>query len=337
MDKMQNIKLYFFESPIKIMLYITILIIIYIKMVSATEDKVFQIWKSDLKKEAITLGVKNDTFDKVFSTVRIIDKVIELDRRQPERKITFQEYLNKALSFKRIKLGREKYINYKKELDAVSKKYNVQGRFIVAIWGVETNYGSYTGKFSLISSLTTLAFDGRRSKLFRKQLLDALIIIEKENINLHEMLGSWAGAMGQSQFMPSSYIRYAQDYDNDGIKDIWNSHLDIFASIANYLKSYDWDNSKTWGREVMIKEKDFDKLNLDDLKNKSLNHWKTKGVKKSNGEELPHVDILATLIMPDGFKGKKFLVYNNFKIIKKYNNSNYYALSVGLLSDGVVH
>ena len=337
MDKMQNIKLYFFESPIKIMLYITILIIIYIKMVSATEDKVFQIWKSDLKKEAITLGVKNDTFDKVFSTVKIIDKVIELDRRQPERKITFQEYLNKALSFKRIKLGREKYINYKKELDAVSKKYNVQGRFIVAIWGVETNYGSYTGKFSLISSLTTLAFDGRRSKLFRKQLLDALIIIEKENINLHEMLGSWAGAMGQSQFMPSSYIRYAQDYDNDGIKDIWNSHLDIFASIANYLKSYDWDNSKTWGREVIIKEKDFDKLNLDDLKNKSLNHWKTKGVKKSNGEELPHVDILATLIMPDGFKGKKFLVYNNFKIIKKYNNSNYYALSVGLLSDGVVH
>ena len=337
MDKMQNIKLYFFESPIKIILYITIIIIIYIKMVSATEDKVFQIWKSDLKKEAITLGVKNDTFDKVFSTVKIIDKVIELDRRQPERKITFQEYLNKALSFKRIKLGREKYINYKKELDAVSKKYNVQGRFIVAIWGVETNYGSYTGKFSLISSLTTLAFDGRRSKLFRKQLLDALIIIEKENINLHEMLGSWAGAMGQSQFMPSSYIRYAQDYDNDGIKDIWNSHLDIFASIANYLKSYDWDNSKTWGREVIIKEKDFDKLNLDDLKNKSLNHWKTKGVKKSNGEELPHVDILATLIMPDGFKGKKFLVYNNFKIIKKYNNSNYYALSVGLLSDGVVH
>ena len=337
MDKMQNIKLYFFESPIKIMLYITILIILYIKMTSATEDKAFQIWKSDLKKEAITLGVKNDTFDKVFSTVKIIDKVIELDRRQPERKITFQEYLNKALSFKRIKLGREKYINYKKELDAVSRKYNVQGRFIVAIWGVETNYGNYTGKFPLISSLTTLAFDGRRSKLFRKQLLDALIIIEKENINLHEMLGSWAGAMGQSQFMPSSYIRYAQDYDNDGIKDIWNSHLDIFASIANYLKSYDWDNSKTWGREVIIKEKDFDKLNLDDLKNKSLNHWKTKGVKKSNGEELPHVDILATLIMPDGLKGKKFLVYNNFKIIKKYNNSNYYALSVGLLSDGVVH
>ncbi len=337
MDKMQNIKLYFFESPIKIMLYITILIILYIKMTSATEDKAFQIWKSDLKKEAITLGVKNDTFDKVFSTVKIIDKVIELDRRQPERKITFQEYLNKALSFKRIKLGREKYINYKKELDAVSRKYNVQGRFIVAIWGVETNYGNYTGKFPLISSLTTLAFDGRRSKLFRKQLLDALIIIEKENINLHEMLGSWAGAMGQSQFMPSSYIRYAQDYDNDGIKNIWDSHLDIFASIANYLKSYDWDNSKTWGREVIIKEKDFNKLDLDNLKNKSLNHWKTKGVKKSNGEELPHVDILATLIMPDGFKGKKFLVYNNFKIIKKYNNSNYYALSVGLLSDGVVH
>ena len=334
---MQNIKLYFFESPIKIMLYITILIIIYIKMVSATEDKVFQIWKSDLKKEAITLGVRNDTFDKVFSTVKIIDKVIELDRRQPERKITFQEYLNKALSFKRIKLGREKYINYKKELDAVSKKYNVQGRFIVAIWGVETNYGSYTGKFSLISSLTTLAFDGRRSKLFRKQLLDALTIIEKENINLHEMLGSWAGAMGQSQFMPSSYLRYAQDYDNDGIKNIWDSHLDIFASIANYLKSYDWDNSKTWGREVIIKEKDLNKLDLDDLKNKSLNYWTTKGVKKSNGEELPQVDILATLIMPDGFKGKKFLVYNNFKIIKKYNNSNYYALSVGLLSDGVVY
>ena len=337
MDKMQNIKLYFLKSPIKIILYITIISILFIKITSADEDKAFQIWKNNLKKEAIALGVKNFTFDKVFSTVKIIDKVIELDRKQPERKITFQEYLNKALSFKRIKLGREKYINHKKELDAVSKKYNVQGRFIVAIWGVETNYGSYTGKFPLISSLTTLAFDGRRSKLFRKQLLDALIIIEKENINLHEMLGSWAGAMGQSQFMPSSYLRYAQDYDNDGIKNIWDSHLDIFASIANYLKSYDWDNSKTWGREVIIKEKDLNKLDLDDLKNKSLNYWTAKGVKKSNGEELPQVDILATLIMPDGFKGKKFLVYNNFKIIKKYNNSNYYALSVGLLSDGVVY
>ena len=337
MDKMQNIKLYFFQSPIKIMLYITIFIILYIKITSATESKAFLIWKSDLKKEAITLGVNNDTFDKVFSTVKIIDKVIELDRKQPERRITFQEYLNKSLSSKRIQLGREKYTSYEKELDAISKKYNVQGRFIIAIWGLETNYGSYTGRFPLISSLTTLAFDGRRSKLFRKQLLDALIIIEKENINLHEMLGSWAGAMGQSQFMPSSYIRYAQDYDNDGIKNIWDSHLDIFASIANYLKSYDWDDSKTWGREVTIKEKDFNRLDLNNLKDKSLSHWKAKGVKRSNGEELPHVDILATLIMPDGFKGKKFLVYNNFKIIKKYNNSNYYALSVGLLSDGVVH
>ena len=337
MDKMQNIKLYFLKSPIKIILYITIISILYIKMTSANEDNAFQIWKNNLKKEAIALGVKNFTFDKVFSTVKIIDKVIELDRKQPERRITFQEYLNKSLSSKRIQLGREKYTSYEKELDAISKKYNVQGRFIIAIWGLETNYGSYTGRFPLISSLTTLAFDGRRSKLFRKQLLDALIIIEKDNINLHEMLGSWAGAMGQSQFMPSSYIRYAQDYDNDGIKNIWDSHLDIFASIANYLKSYDWDDSKTWGREVTIKEKDFNRLDLNNLKDKSLSHWKAKGVKRSNGEELPHVDILATLIMPDGFKGKKFLVYNNFKIIKKYNNSNYYALSVGLLSDGVVH
>ena len=151
------------------------------------------------------------------------------------------------------------------------------------------------------------------------------------------MKGSWAGAMGQSQFMPSSYIQYAQDFDKDGIKNIWDSHPDIFASIAYYLQSFGWDYSKTWGREVIANEKVLELINLDDLKDKPLSYWDQIGFKKTNGKKLPKVNILATLLLPDGLNGKKFLVYNNFNVIKKYNASNYYSLSVGLLADGIIN
>jgi len=205
----------------------------------------------------------------------------------------------------------------------------------LSIWGIETNYGTYTGSFSVISSLTTLAFQGRRSKFFRKQLLDALEIIDKKYIELENMKGSWAGAMGQSQFMPSSYLAYAQDFDKDGKKDIWNNHLDVFASIAFYLQSHGWDYSKTWGREVTV-PKEF-LQSYKNIKNnpKTLKYWSDNNIVKANGKKLPYLDLKAHLVLPDGIKGKTFLVYDNFFKIKKYNASTYYALSIGILADRI--
>ena len=334
---MQNKKYNIFKFCFNHILYPMIITIVLINISLADKNDKFKIWVDSLRVDAQKEGISTKTFDEVFKSVKIIDKVIELDKKQPETKITFQTYLNKIISNKRIKLGKKKYFLHKEDLDIISEKYKVQSRFIMAIWGIETNYGSYTGKFPLISSLVTLAFEGRRAKLFRKQLLDALKIIENDNIKLHEMKGSWAGAMGQSQFMPSSYIQYAQDFDKDGIKNIWDSHPDIFASIAYYLQSFGWDYSKTWGREVIANEKVLELINLDDLKDKPLSYWDQIGFKKTNGKKLPKVNILATLLLPDGLNGKKFLVYNNFNVIKKYNASNYYSLSVGLLADGIIN
>ncbi len=235
----------------------------------------------------------------------------------------------------RISIGKKKYNIHKKELIEIANKYGVQARFILAIWGIETNYGTYIGSFPVISSLTTLAYNGRRGKFFRRQLLDAIEIIDKEYIELENMIGSWAGAMGQSQFMPSSYLEYAQDYDKDGKKDIWSNYLDVFASIAFYLKSHGWDDSKTWGREVLVPLEILNLYEKNYNSTQTLKYWSDKGIKKINGENLPYLNLSANLVLPDGVNGKAFLVYNNFYKIKKYNASTYYALSIGMLSDRI--
>ena len=301
----------------------------------SSEEEKFKKWKELLREDAISMGISVSTFDKAINSSKIIKRIIELDQKQPETRITFNQYFQKVITKKRLLDGRINYTRYKKELEKVSKEYNVQSRFIIAIWGIETSYGNYTGKFPIISSLLTLAYEGRRAKLFREQLLDALKIIEEDDINLHEMQGSWAGAMGQSQFLPSSYLSFAQDFDKDGKKDIWTSHLDIFASIAYYLKSHGWDNTKTWGREVSISDENFKKIDFENTENKFLKYWNKMGFRNINGSNLPNVGIRATLLLPDGKNGKKFLVYDNFTKIKKYNASNFYALCVGLLSDGM--
>ena len=307
----------------------------YSYMAISNENNEYNEWLIDLRIESINQGISVDVFDQAMQTVKIIEKVKQLDTKQPEKTISFNDYLLRSVSKNRIESGKILYKKFEKELKQVSEFYQVQPRFIVAIWGIETNYGSYTGNFSVISSLTTLAYKGRRSSFFRKQLIAALHILNNGDISLEKMTGSWAGAMGQSQFMPTSYLEYAQDFNNDGKKDIWNDHLDIFASIAHYLKSHGWDNSRTWGREVIIPNNLLKEENFSEWKNKSLKFWSDKNIKMKNSNNLPYISLKANLLLPNKDNNKAFLVYDNFNKIKKYNNSNYYALSVGVLSDRI--
>ena len=302
---------------------------------SFSNDIIYDKWLLSLKADALKRGISEATFDIAMNDIVIIPKVKKLDKKQPETQITFNDYYKRTVNNKRVNIGKNKYEKHKNDLLKIAEVYKVQPRFILAIWGIETNYGTYTGSFSVISSLTTLAYQGRRAKFFRKQLLDAIEIVDKGYIELENMKGSWAGAMGQSQFMPSSYLAYAQDFDKDGKKDIWNNHLDVFASIAFYLKSHGWDYSRTWGREVIV-PKDFLKL-YENSKNKSqtLKYWADNNIVKINGQKLPNINLKAYLILPDGNMGKAFLVYDNFFKIKKYNASTYYALSIGILADRI--
>ena len=318
----------------KNILFISSIFLFFINT-SFSNDIIYDKWLLSLKADALKRGISEATFDIAMNDIVIIPKVKKLDKKQPETQITFNDYYKRTVNNKRVNIGKNKYEKHKNDLLKIAEVYKVQPRFILAIWGIETNYGTYTGSFSVISSLTTLAYQGRRAKFFRKQLLDAIEIVDKGYIELENMKGSWAGAMGQSQFMPSSYLAYAQDFDKDGKKDIWNNHLDVFASIAFYLKSHGWDYLRTWGREVIV-PKDFLKL-YENSKNKSqtLKYWADNNILKINGQELPYLDLKANLILPDGNMGKAFLVYNNFFKIKKYNASTYYALSIGILADRI--
>ena len=212
----------------------------------------FDAWRSNLRTEAVAKGISASLFDEAFQNVAPIARIIELDRNQPEFTLTLSTYLQKVVSGTRAKKARIRIEEHKDILAEVSAKYGVQPRFIVALWGIETNFGQHTGGFSVVAALATLAYDGRRSAYFRKELLNALTILQEGHIKPADMKGSWAGAMGQSQFMPSSFLSYATDWDGDGRRDIWTTQNDVFASIANYLSSVGWRDDLTWGREVKV-------------------------------------------------------------------------------------
>ncbi|TNE38405.1 MAG: lytic murein transglycosylase, partial [Alphaproteobacteria bacterium] len=231
-----------------------------------------------------------------------------------------------------INEGRRKLAENRAVLDAISKEYGVQPRFVVALWGVETRFGKYTGKFSVIDALTTLAYDNRRAAYFRKELLLALRILDEDHISVEEMKGSWAGAMGQSQFMPSSFVNFAVDQDKDGKRDIWGTRADVFASAANYLAKSGWKGDQTWGREVAL-PKGFDPSLVDLNVEKPMHEWQALGVRKADGNNLPGRQLMGSLVQPKGGNGQTFLVYNNYRTILKWNRSTYFAMSVGRLAD----
>jgi membrane-bound lytic murein transglycosylase B len=294
----------------------------------------FSSWLEELRREARTKGVSESTLHEALDNLEPIPRVIELDRRQPEFTQTFWRYLDSRVTEKRIERGRTLLAKHKELFDTIERRYGVQPRFLVAFWGLETNFGDYLGSFSVIGSLATLAHDPRRSDFFRSELLAALSIIDDGHISAANMLGSWAGAMGQPQFMPSTFVRYAVDGDSDGRRDIWYTLPDVFASAANFLSESGWQGDKTWGREVKIPS-DFN-LELAGKKiKKPLAAWQNLGVRRITGQDLPKVDIEASIILPAGHAGPAFLVYNNFHTILRWNRSDFYAIAVGHLADRI--
>ena len=292
----------------------------------------FAAWLIDLRADAMRRGVGPGVFDEAFDGVAPIPRIIELDRHQPETTQSFEEYMARRITAKLVEEGRRVYGENRKLLRQVAKKFGVQARFIVALWGVETRFGQYTGGFPVVAALATLAFDGRRSAYFRGELLDALTILEQGHISAGDMMGSWAGAMGQSQFMPSSFLRYAVDFDGDARRDIWTTKADVFASAANYLAKSGWRDDQTWGREVSLPA-GFDRTLADLELVKRLSEWQRLGVRRADGGDLPRRDLAASLVLPGGEDGPAYIIYGNYRTILKWNRSNYFAVSVGHLAD----
>ncbi len=301
----------------------------------ATGTQPFEAWVAELKAEAEKQGISRPILDQAFAGVAPIPRIIELDRKQPEFTLTFEQYLTRVVPDSRIKKGRALLKQNKALLAEVSKKFGVQPRFIIALWGVETDFGRITGGFPVVASLATLAYDGRRSAFFRKELLLALKILEQGHIAHSDMKGSWAGAMGQSQFMPSSFHNFAIDYDGDGHKDIWGTKADVFGSIANYLSKSGWNDSETWGRPVSLPAT-FDKSLVDSKITKTMREWEALGVTRRDGTPLPSRNLTSQLIVPgDGELAPAYLAYSNYEVILKWNRSSYFATAVGTLAEAI--
>ena len=314
-------------------------------------DSEWNEWVESIKNEALDLGISIKTINQELNNVKPQSKIILRDRCQPESRITLKEYLYYRLTKDKIFAGKRILKKYKKDLESISEFFKIQPRFIIAILGMESYYGKNQGKINLIDSVTTLAFDRRRSDFYKKQLFASLKIIDQNLVPSSKLKGSWGGALGMTQSLPTTFLDTGFDWDGNGV-DIWDSYQDGFASIANYLTTLDknpWNQNSTWGREVMPPQnfKDFyESLKQINPKGcgavkarsipKKLFEWNNLGFKKLNGDPLPENNNLeARLIAPDGLEGRIFLVYPNYKNLLYYNCSSYYAISVGLLSDEI--
>ena len=312
--------------------FLYILISLVLLSTQAFSNDTFSDFVTGISNEAKKKGISLKLIKDFKTKVAFIPRVIELDRSQPEFKLTLDQYLARVVTSSRIKKANSKYKKNKKVLRVISKHYGVQARFLVSLWGIETDFGRLTGGFPVVSALSTLAFEGRRHEYFKKELFNALKIINDGHITLSKMTGSWAGAMGQCQFMPSSFINYANDWDKDGSKNIWTSKPDVFASAANYLNKVGWSDKITWGRKVYIGQ--FNK-ELKENKYYLLNKWSSSGILNNNKTKLPNVKIKARLIIPNDYGNYGYLVYSNFDSLLNWNRSNYFAIAVGKLSDSI--
>jgi len=321
------------KSPF--LLLITLLFSLLSPPAMADEDADFARWLADFKQEAREKGISDATLDVAFVGVKPSPRVVKLDRSQPETIQTFQDYFEKRVTPYRIELGRKQFQENRQLFQQIESRFGVQGRFVAAFWGMETSYGRFSGGHYVIGALTTLAYDPRRAKFFRKQLMDALIILDEGHITVDKMKGSWAGAMGQTQFMPSTFRAYAMDGDGDGKINIWESKADAFASAANYLSSIGWRGDQTWGREVMLPD-NFDQALIKGKVKKTLAEWQALGVRKMFGKNLPKRDLIATVVQPDGPGERAFITYPaNYSAILDWNRSHKFAISVGTLADAI--
>jgi membrane-bound lytic murein transglycosylase B len=297
----------------------------------------FPVWLEAARREALSRGISAATLDEAFAGLTPNPRVIELDGKQPEFSQTFWRYLDNAVNDARVSRGRALMQQNAGLLGRLEARYGVPGRYLTAFWGIETDFGRNMGDFSVVRSLATLAYDGRRGAYFRGEMFDALTILEQRDTDNAHMVGSWAGAMGQAQFMPSAFLKYAVDEDGDGRRNIWTSVPDALASVANYMKSSGWEPGRGWGHEVRLPARfDAALASLDTDANeavKSTAQWASLGVRRADGSPLPGTDGPSALILPAGIAGPAFLVSGNYRVILKYNRSTFYALAVGYLAD----
>lgn len=290
----------------------------------------FAHWKQEFAPRARAAGISERTLGSALAGAKLQLSIVKLDRSQPEFTRTPWQYLDSAVSAQRIKTGKLKMQEYAASLQAASQRYGVPAPVIAAIWGMESNYGSNFGSFSAVDALATLAFDGRRAEWAQKELIAALRIIDNGDIDAAHMISSWAGAMGNTQFLPSVFLQYAVDADGDGRRDIWGSMADVAASTANYLASSGWNPGEPWGVEVRLPA-NFDYARTELSTRQNSNAWAAEGVQSVNGQALPAM-AGASIIAPAGARGPAFMVGSNFRAILRYNNSTNYALAVGLLA-----
>ncbi|SFO70090.1 membrane-bound lytic murein transglycosylase B [Pseudomonas sp. NFACC24-1] len=293
----------------------------------------FAQWQAGFRKEALAAGIRADLFDRAFIGVSPDMSVIKADRSQPEFTRPVWEYLDGALSPLRVNKGKSLIQQNAQVLQSIEQRYGVDREALVAVWGMESNFGQFQGSKSVINSLATLAYEGRRPGFAHAQLIAALQILQQGDITPEKMLGSWAGAMGQTQFIPTTYNTHAVDFDGDGRRDIWGSATDALASTAHYLQSSGWQRGQPWGFEVDLAE-GFDYTLADGTIRKPVSEWIRLGVSEYGGLPIPPDDrqLSASLLLPAGHRGPAFLIFDNFRAILKYNNSSSYALAVGLLS-----
>lgn len=311
-----------------------ILLVILLLAVSPlqAQDQSFDEWLADLRAEAASLGISASTLA-ALDNIAPLERVLELDNSQPEFVQTFTRYIELRVTPGQVSRGQQLLQQHGVLLDEVRQRYGVQPHYLAAFWAIESNFGRATGGFSVLEALATLAYDPRRSEFFRRELLTALRIIDDGHIAPERMSGSWAGAMGQLQFLPSVFDRYGVDGDGDGRIDIWNSLPDVFHSAANFLSQSGWRGDQRWGREVLLPD-NFDYRQSGTGIRKPLDEWRGMGVTTLDGNPIPVVaGMEASVILPAGANGPAFLAYGNFRATMAYNPSTFYALTVGHLAD----
>jgi membrane-bound lytic murein transglycosylase B len=305
----------------------------------------FSDWLTQLRKDALARGITEKTVESALTGIELQPVVVERDRTQAERTQTIDQYLKRRLNRETVTTGRQMMTRHAALLGTISAQYGVPANIIVAVWGLESSFGRFTGVRPTIASLATLAYDNRRAAMFREELFNALLILDRGDIEVEKMKGSWAGAMGQPQFMPSSYLKYAEDYDHDGRRDIWGSQADVFASVANYLKRNGWVPGARWGRAVSVPAGAAEKIAAEAPLRATgceavrqmtaalpLPGWSTLGVRTAQKQALPASDMTASLVRAGA---RDFLVYDNYLVLLQYNCAHAYALAVGLLADSL--
>ncbi|MBA6392196.1 lytic murein transglycosylase [Colwellia sp. BRX10-3] len=302
---------------------------------AAIADEDFTQCKVNLAERAKSAGFSTYITQTVIDNISPIERVIALDKKQPEFTQTFEQYIKARVTSYHLRVGQQKLKENKVLFDKLENKYGVPRQYLVSFWGLETVFGKHKGKMSVLNALATLACDQRRSEFFTLELLNLFTLIETEKVSVEQLTGSWAGAMGHMQFMPTAFLKYAVDGDNDGKVDIWQSEADALTTAANYLNKIGWQTKERWGREVKLPANfAFDKVAFDQYY--PLNYFQQLGVTKTNQQPLSTYDIQAELYLPSGHKGPAFLLYPNFNVIMTWNFSKSYALSVGLLANKLV-